>query len=117
MEAKKNHFTEMMLHIFSTSNKGANSEKNEIIPGVDHSIVVSLVFEIGEFFIIFIVFKMQKKKYRIPAVSNSLDPDQARHFVGPDLGPNSLQSLSSADDTVGWNKSLFTLNEEESILL
>ena len=21
-------------------------------------------------------------------VSNSLDPDQARHFVGPDLGPN-----------------------------
>ena len=29
---------------------------------------------------------------------NSLDPDQARHFVGPDLGPNSLQSLS-ADNT------------------
>ena len=31
-------------------------------------------------------------------VSNSLDPDQARHFVGPDLGPNSLQRLT-ADDT------------------
>ena len=31
-------------------------------------------------------------------VSNSLDPDQARHFVGPDLGPNCLQKLS-ADDT------------------
>ena len=31
-------------------------------------------------------------------VSNSLDPDQARHFVGPDLGPNCLQILS-ADDT------------------
>ena len=29
-------------------------------------------------------------------VSNSLDPDQARHFVGPDLGPNCLQR-SSAD--------------------
>ena len=28
----------------------------------------------------------------------SLDPDQARHFVGPDLGPNCLQRLS-ADDT------------------
>ena len=28
-------------------------------------------------------------------VSNSLDPDQARHFVGPDLGPNYLQRLSS----------------------
>ena len=31
-------------------------------------------------------------------MSNSLDPDQARHFVGTDLGPNCLQSLS-ADDT------------------
>ena len=30
--------------------------------------------------------------------SNSLDPGQARRFVGPDLGPNSLQRLS-ADDT------------------
>ena len=30
--------------------------------------------------------------------SNSLDPDQARCFVGPNLGPNSLQMLS-ADDT------------------
>ena len=27
--------------------------------------------------------------------SNSLDPDQAQHFVGPDLGPNCLQSLSA----------------------
>ena len=27
-------------------------------------------------------------------VSNSLDPDQARHFVRPDLGPKSLQRLS-----------------------
>ena len=26
-------------------------------------------------------------------VSNSLDPGQARHFVGPDLGPNCLQKL------------------------
>ena len=31
-------------------------------------------------------------------VPNSLDPDQARRFVGPDLRPNCLQS-SSADDT------------------
>ena len=31
-------------------------------------------------------------------VSNSLDPDQARHLVGPDPGPNCLQRLS-ADDT------------------
>ena len=31
-------------------------------------------------------------------VSNSLDPDQARHFVGPDLGPILLQRLSE-DET------------------
>ena len=31
-------------------------------------------------------------------MSNSLDPDQAQHFVGPDLDPNCLQRLS-ADDT------------------
>ena len=31
-------------------------------------------------------------------VSNSLDPDQARHIVWPDLGPNCLQCLS-ADNT------------------
>ena len=30
-------------------------------------------------------------------VSNGLDPDQERHSVGPDLGPNCLQRLSSKD--------------------
>ena len=30
-------------------------------------------------------------------VSNSLEPDQARHFVEPDLGPNCLQRLSADD--------------------
>ena len=29
---------------------------------------------------------------------HSMDPDQARHIVGPDLGSNYLQRLS-ADDT------------------
>ena len=28
-------------------------------------------------------------------MSNSLDPDQARHFVSPDLGPNFLKRLSA----------------------
>ena len=28
-------------------------------------------------------------------MSNSLDSDQSRHFVGPDLVPNCLQSLSA----------------------
>ena len=31
-------------------------------------------------------------------MSNSLDPDQVQHFVGPDLGPSCLQKLS-VDDT------------------
>ena len=30
------------------------------------------------------------------AVSNSLDPDQAKQNVGPDLGPNCSQRLSSS---------------------
>ena len=30
-------------------------------------------------------------------VSNSLNPDQDRHSVGPDLGPNCLQRLSADD--------------------
>ena len=30
-------------------------------------------------------------------VPNSLDQDQARHFVGPDLGPNYLQRLKADD--------------------
>ena len=28
-------------------------------------------------------------------MSKSFDPDQVRHFVGPDLGPNRLQRLSA----------------------
>ena len=31
-------------------------------------------------------------------VSNSLDPDQAQHFVGPDLDPNCLQRLAADDN-------------------
>ena len=43
----------------------------------------------------FFFFKSFRNTIR---VSKSLDPDQAWHFVGPDLGPNCLQKLS-ADDT------------------
>ena len=35
--------------------------------------------------------------FKILFQENSLDPDQARHFVGPDLDPNCLQSLSAVD--------------------
>ena len=51
-----------------------------------------------------IVYGFLKKKKKIQKafrntirVSNSLDPDQARHFVGPDLGPKCLQRLSADD--------------------
>ena len=33
-------------------------------------------------------------------VSNTMDPDQAGHFVGPDLGPNCLQRLSAVNKFV-----------------
>ena len=32
-------------------------------------------------------------------VSNILDPDKARNFVGPDLDPNCLQRLSADDNS------------------
>ena len=35
-------------------------------------------------------------------MSNSLDPDQARHYVGLDLGPNCLQRLSADNKMSGW---------------
>ena len=53
------------------------------------------------FFLFFIFFKIRllKNSFGITIiVSNSLDSDQARHFVGPGLGPNCMQLLS-ADDT------------------
>ena len=47
---------------------------------------------------IFLDFFWKKKSVRNTIrVSNSLDPDQARRFVGPDLGPNCLQKLPADD--------------------
>ena len=45
--------------------------------------------------------KQQNKTRNTIRVSNSLDPDQNRHSVGPDLGPNCLLRLS-ADDKSHW---------------
>ena len=40
----------------------------------------------------------KKKSFRNTiGVSNGLDPDEARRFVGPELGPNCLQRLSAGD--------------------
>ena len=47
---------------------------------------VLLIFPIINFF--------KKEIGGIPSVSNSLEPDQARHHVGPELGQNCLQRLS-----------------------
>ena len=56
-----------------------------------HAFLLSEIFFQNQLF--------QKNSFRNTIrVSNSLDPDQARHIVGPDLGPNCLQKFS-ADDT------------------
>ena len=36
--------------------------------------------------------------------SNSLDEDQARHYVGPDLGPDCLQRLSPDNKSRCYNR-------------
>ena len=44
----------------------------------------------------FFQFFFSKESFRNTIrVSNRLDPDQARRFVGPDLGPNCLQRFSA----------------------
>ena len=47
----------------------------------------------------FKLFFLENSFRNIIRVSNSLDPDQDRHSVVPDLGPNCLQRLS-ADDQI-----------------
>ena len=62
-------------------------------------VILHVFLSYGDFFF-FSFFKLSfsKKSFRNTIrVSNSLDPDQARHFVGPDLGPNCLQRLSAED--------------------
>ena len=58
----------------------------------------SASFFVGCDFFFFFKLTFSKKTFRNTiSVSDSLDPDQARHFVGPDLGPNCLQRLSADD--------------------
>ena len=40
-------------------------------------------------------------------MSNNLDLDQDRHFVGPDLGPNCLQRLSADEKSHKQGKLMF----------
>ena len=57
-----------------------------------------ILFSSADFFVKINTFEKIIQEYH-QSVSNSLDPDQARHFGGPDLDPNCLQRLLSADDT------------------
>ena len=53
---------------------------------------------LGKFCILFSKLAFLKNSFRNTIrVSNSVDPDQARHFVGPDMGPNCLQKLLAYD--------------------
>ena len=57
-------------------------------------------FVVCRFFFFFLNHLFQKQSFmNTIKVSNSLDPDQARHFVGADLDSNCLQRLS-ADDKI-----------------
>ena len=49
-------------------------------------------------------------------MSNSLDPDQARHFVGPDLDLNCLQRFS-ADDIADYElKKKFIFHQKSQLI-
>ena len=55
---------------------------------------------LGDFACKYILFSSADFFTETIRVSNSLDPDKARHSVGPDLGPNCLQRLSSGDTSL-----------------
>ena len=62
------------------------------------------------YLLIFFKFNFVKISFKNTIrVSNSFDPYQATHFVGPDLGLNFLQRLS-ADDTCRQRVKLVKIN-------
>ena len=67
-----------------------NNVLNSLPPGI--------FFPLFSMSVVFFRIKTFFKKiffWDLIRVSNCLDPDQARHYVGPDLGPNCLQWLSA----------------------
>ena len=71
-----------------------------------HTRGVQVSFHAGSFFVLFYLLSadfffqnqlFQKSFRNTIRVSNSLDPDQAQHFVEPGLGPDCLQRLSSKE--------------------
>ena len=66
----------------------------------------------ADFFFKFYSF-FSKKSFRNTfslRVSNILIPDQDRHFVCPDLGPNGLQRLSAGDKVVTGKERVYSHN-------
>ena len=59
----------------------------------------------------FIINFFKKNLSGIPSVSNSLDPDQARRFVGPDLGPNCHQQMTK----VATSRERVNVNSQRSL--
>ena len=49
----------------------------------------------SQFYYCAIFYSLDVVFFNTIQASNSLDPDQAQHFDGPDLGPNCLQRLSA----------------------
>ena len=45
-------------------------------------------------------------------MSNSLDPYQARRFVGPDMSPNCFQKLSADEILIPWFVFLYVMYVE-----
>ena len=78
------------------------------LPGHLYFFIVLTLCMLGNF-ACFLSSRFKKKQQKKPfskksfrntirlRVSNSLNPDQTRHFVGPDLGSNCLERLSAVD--------------------
>ena len=58
---------------------------------------------LGNFECFFVVCEFKKSFRNITRVSKNLDTDQARRFVGPDLGPNCVQRLYRQTSKVATN--------------
>ena len=56
----------------------------------------------------------QNNYFRNTISVNSLDPDQARHFVVHDVGPNCLQKVSADDNSEVY---ILTLHDEEFFII
>ena len=56
-----------------------------------------ILFKINFFEKFFQVYHQSVKQFESRSGLTKMDPDLARHFVGPDLDPNCLQRLSAED--------------------